>query len=1008
MKLSIGFWNICRVGSKLESDLVREWCGLHDIVVLSETKTTASPSLPGFVTINNSKHRHGGVAVLIKRYLYPSVCYIDIDDEGAIWFEMSCVPGVMFCGMYNEPSDSYYFRPETFASIPAHLESGKLSVIVGDLNARLGSRVQTIDEACGLNHDIVDNSVNANGRSLVQTCTANRLTPVNNLKTTDQVWNGNLTFRKKQQWISEVDLCLVSLPLVEALSHFTVDQNLRYPSDHAPVSVGFDFSRCVNTCKVDELLERSKMLGSYDHLTVNNNHTNRPIPYRYIDRELFAQNIDEFPLPDVNGNDADTLLQNVTDVLYKCSASSKRTTINHYENAARPGNRWQRIIAAKDSRTLWKGIDWNGQYRETTSDEGPTEDAFQNHLERLLNPADADPIVSDDLRTEVSIPLLDDPFKPEELLHVVEKQIKPDKSCDISGLSPGVLKMLPVSWLGLLLTIFNMLFIAGLYPVSWTISKLIMLFKKGLIMKCGNYRGITIMNVLSKCYDYLIHNRLMKWYTPCREQAGAQPKRGCQEHFVALRMIIDLFMKSKTPLFIAFIDFSKAYDRVPRSYMLKLLKRLGCGKVMIAALTSMYTVTQFLLGTTLITAVLGVKQGSPSSCFLFTLFVDELVRLMKLSPPDGLLGWLHLLVLMDDTVIVATSHEKLCQKLDILARWCDQSGMVMNEEKTQYMSFNSTEKQPIILRTHAGVVIVSHCSEYVYLGCIITSDGKISSSIAKHVSSRGKSTNKLVRFLDKNENAPFSVKKTVVDACFYTSLLYGCESWLEEKVWPELEQLYMKGIKRLLGVRPQTTTDVALLESGYPSLRALIKSRQKVFLEKMIKDRENMVDDPFMHVLRLSMANNTKMATYIRSLHTCPDFIEADKRARIERVRSSNRTKCTTYTMINPTFAIHPIYQHGDEAVDDYLRIAFTRFRTSSHRLKVETGRWSRIPRERRLCRCGEGVQTEEHVLVNCELTRGIKEKYGQTVDCFKTFMTSEKTKAQLHMLHEILDFIED
>ena len=169
-----------------------------------------------------------------------------------------------------------------------------------------------------------------------------------------------------------------------------------------------------------------------------------------------------------------------------------------------------------------------------------------------------------------------------------------------------------------------------------------------------------------------------------------------------------------------------------------------------------------------------------------------------------------------------------------------------------------------------------------------------------------------------------------------------------------------------------------------------------------------MVDDPFMHVLRLSMANNTKMATYIRSLHTCPDFIEADKRARIERVRSSNRTKCTTYTMINPTFAIHPIYQHGDEAVDDYLRIAFTRFRTSSHRLKVETGRWSRIPRERRLCRCGEGVQTEEHVLVNCELTRGIKEKYGQTVDCFKTFMTSEKTKAQLHMLHEILDFIED
>ena len=309
--------------------------------------------------------------------------------------------------------------------------------------------------------------------------------------------------------------------------------------------------------------------------------------------------------------------------------------------------------------------------------------------------------------------------------------------------------MLPINWLGLILIIFNMLFITGIYPVSWTVSKLIMLFKKGPVMNCGNYRGISIMQVLSKCYDYLIHNRLMKWYVPRREQAGAQPKRGCAEHFVALRMIIDLFMKTKKPLFIAFIDFSKAYDRVPRSYMLKLLKKLGCGRVMLAALTSMYTVTQFLLGTTLITAVLGVKQGSPSSCFLFTLFVDELVRFMKLSPPDGLLGWLHLLVLMDDTVIVASSHEKLCQKLEVLANWCNQSGMVINEDKTEYMSFNSNEKQPILLFTHAGMVTVSHCTEYVYLGCIITSDGKISSAVSKHVATRGKSTNKLVRFLDK-------------------------------------------------------------------------------------------------------------------------------------------------------------------------------------------------------------------------------------------------------------------
>ena len=168
--------------------------------------------------------------------------------------------------------------------------------------------------------------------------------------------------------------------------------------------------------------------------------------------------------------------------------------------------------------------------------------------------------------------------------------------------------------------------------------------------------------------------------------------------------------KKKPPLFIAFIDFSKAYDRVPRSYLLNLLKKLGCGRVMLAALSSMYTVTKFLLGATLITATLGVKQGSPSSCFLFTLFVDELVRCFKELPDDSLLEWLHLLVLMDDTVIMATSHEKLCQKLNVLTEWCNRSGMVLNEDKTKYMSFNSNTKHPILLQTHAGLVKVKQCT----------------------------------------------------------------------------------------------------------------------------------------------------------------------------------------------------------------------------------------------------------------------------------------------------------
>ena len=100
----------------------------------------------------------------------------------------------------------------------------------------------------------------------------------------------------------------------------------------------------------------------------------------------------------------------------------------------------------------------------------------------------------------------------------------------------------------------------------------------------GNYRGISVIDSIAKLYDYVINNRLMKWYLPQREQAGGQPKRSCIEHIVTLRLWIDFCKRRRKKLFICFIDFSKAYDRVPRGKLFTLLMRLGCGAVMLSAL----------------------------------------------------------------------------------------------------------------------------------------------------------------------------------------------------------------------------------------------------------------------------------------------------------------------------------------------------------------------------------------------------------------------------------------
>ena len=71
------------------------------------------------------------------------------------------------------------------------------------------------------------------------------------------------------------------------------------------------------------------------------------------------------------------------------------------------------------------------------------------------------------------------------------------------------------------------------------------------------------------------------------------------------------------------------------------------------------------------------------------------------------------------------------------------------------------------------------------------------------------------------------------------------------------------------------------------------------------------------------------------------------------------------------------MYSPSNNYIAEYRRVELTRFRVCSHRLKVETGRWSRIPRDERTCSCiVGGIQDERHVVFDCDFTRVCRESY--------------------------------
>ena len=1093
LMLRFGSSNIHGLYNKLDSPVVIEWLYERDIIFLCELKTDIQISVPGFRVIQSHTENpiRGGAALLVRNYLYEYVIDVDLSEFDQIWFRLLQFPTVLFGACYIPPAESKYYHDSNHAFIQAKCESSPCDtkVIFGDTNSRLGQFVnQVLNRNCdNVSYHPVDKVpfLKPHAKKLLSTAKQCDMYFVNNLKYKEKLFKGGLSFRRKANWISELDYCLISKSAIDILCSFDMDHRLHFPSDHAPIS--FTLSLQSPPCTSDILCERAKNLGSHLNVAVQpepvsiapvhtqnsalNAHSSqevirtqsppavpkhahhlmphrffplqpaatvplpaagppatpqaaatpqvfanppvapaaasppnpaapqvlvspladpppalttpqavlippaavnmsvatsiplestppatenhapnplkadneasvvkrmckRPISHFSIEKESFLDSLPSDSICDmvVNCDNADEAVNLVSDTLYECANRNTRRK----KSRAAPGTidsdspKWRQIMSCSDDKALWKAVNWQGEVNFQEQAESPSDEAFRVHLESVLNPADSTPPTIDPDEVSGYNSLLDDPIDPVEVDHVINDQIKPNKSAGIDGISPGIMKWLPAQWIITFAFLFNVIFYAK-YPFSWCYNRLKMLHKKGPRDNCDNYRGISIMGVCAKIYDYVINNRLMAWFTPYREQAGAQPGRSCIEHILSLRLLISYCKRRSLKLFIVFVDFSKAYDRIKRNMLIKSLIQIGCSLVMLLAIFEMYKVTKCLLGGSIITASAGVRQGSPTSCFLFIIFVNTLVKLIKdNTPADGFLGWLHLLMLMDDTIILATSRERLIQKLRFLDIYCESHGMLVNMDKTKLMVINGDEedRQPIPFQN----ILITHCFKYVYLGSIFTSDGNLSSMLLEHVKAKRKHLNKFIIFVKSNPDMPFIVKRKVLDAAFNAAILYGCETWIGASC-QSVNTLYIAAIKALLGVRPAVPNDLCLAEIGAPTLQSLVMHRQAAFLRRVSNDPSRAGgDDPLTHVISLVHAGDRKTSRILSNLLSSPPHLEQGRADLQERITTADGTRFQTYTAINPTLSVHDIYSLRQNFVPDYLRIPFSRMRLSSHR----------------------------------------------------------------------------
>ena len=514
--------------------------------------------------------------------------------------------------------------------------------------------------------------------------------------------------------------------------------------------------------------------------------------------------------------------------------------------------------------------------------------------------------------------------------------------------------------------------------------KVFTIFKKGRQDDPSNYRGISVLSAIPKLYDMILSNRFSLWYKPRPEQAGAQPGRSCEEQILCVRLLIDIARKCGYTLYIVFIDYQKAYDRVNRLKLIEYLDSKGCGNTFLKALQHAM-ISSGIIGDKLFTTGAGVKQGGSTSCNSFTSYIDPTIDAVKTSEPDGWLEDIHILLLMDDTVILASSRESMEAKLAKLKASVDDIGMLLHPSKCQYLTVNSDDTTPFVL----GDAVISKTASYIYLGALISND-KISSQVKNHLDGKAPHLRKFTSFLTKNSDCPYNVKFKVWSSALNAAVLYSCETWIANELKPA-EKPYLGSLKQMLGVRNTTCGDLVHIETGLPDVKSLIVDRQVKFLEKLGSQH---VDDYVSKIINMAHRVRSPMGRRIQYLNTLQNTPSqsAQFMTRVKSVvQQSDSSRRQGYLYMNPNLEIHPATDSRNPLnIPEQYRIALTRIRLSSHHLRIETGRWSRIPRENRLCQCRTDIQTEEHVLLRCAISGTLRDHMN--------------TNAQT--LHELFDHI--